>query len=162
MAGRSGQMVFTGTPQQVPGEIPLRPMGFPSEAAYARFVRSAYDELSALGYPNALIGIRGSAATGFSYRTGRAFNDSSTKPSDIDLAIISRDLYERIAVIAPRRVNSKQGRTDPLKSSDELTVDLGIADIILRARSGTGQPSSIVVYRDLQTFIDRRFFVAVE
>ncbi len=69
-------------------------LGFNSREDYASFGRSARTALNEAGYPEAVPYMRGSAVTGYSYRTGEAFDVG--RRSDYDIAIVRPRLLERV------------------------------------------------------------------
>ncbi len=118
------------------------PLGFNTREEYASFGRSARTALNEAGYPEAVPYMRGSAVTGYSYRTGEAFDVG--RRSDYDLAIVSPRLYELMRESGVP-VRGKRSRTERIVS--EQIPDVGLAKWLRSIERQSGREASIVIYR---------------
>ncbi len=143
----------------LPNELQLRPLGFPDQAAYAAFVRNGYQQLEESGYPQAVMILRGSAATGERWETGRAFGDEND--SDIDLAIVSPALFSRLRFLFPGKVMNN-GRSFPLELNDAEARLLGLNQILLDLHRTVNLQTSVVIYKGFDPLIARGSFIIME
>jgi hypothetical protein len=133
--------------QQAEGRITVLerggvPLGFNTPEQFEAFGRSAWDGLAAAGHRDAEPFIRGSAVTGFSYRTGEAFDVGRT--SDYDLALVSPTLMRRADELGIE-LRGQGSRTGP--SNEEELVKLGLDGVASQLGMQAGRNVSFVIYR---------------
>lgn len=131
------------------------PLGFNSREEYATFGRSARTALNEAGFPEAVPYLRGSAVTGYSYRTGEAFDVG--RRSDYDIAIVSPRLFEHL--IARGIETSGRGSRTLAVGPAELPAGplRNWLEQVIRNR-----PSSIVVHRGLGELERRGPYAAMD
>lgn len=127
------------------------PYGFASRQSWETFARTVHEELAKAGYPDAQVYLRGSAVTGFRYRTGEFIG--STGPGDLDLAISSPDLVSR-AGDAGAGLRSAHTRTPPLPKPVLERLNLIESVDTLHGLSG-GRKVSIMAYADASDILGR-------
>ncbi|MBA4174683.1 MAG: hypothetical protein C0511_19030, partial [Hyphomicrobium sp.] len=118
-------------------------LGFTSREDYASFGRSARTALNEAGYPEAVPYMRRSTVTGYSYRTGEAFDVG--RRSDFDVAIVSPRLLEYLTANAVR--TSGYGSRSQAIGPERLPEGPLRTWLLQIARA---RPSSIVVHRSLR------------
>ena len=120
------------------------PLGFNSMEQFRGFGWETRSALARSGNADADVYLRGSAVTGYSYRTGEAFDVG--RRSDYDFAIVSSRLLNKAREFGVR-LSRKGDRTfRALSDKDLMALELSGAMAEIRARSR--QESSIMIYRD--------------
>ena len=118
------------------------PLGFNTTRDFENFGRATRDGLAIAGQSDAETYIRGSAVTGYSYRTGEAFDVG--RPSDYDMAIVSPRLLQRAQELGiPLRGSGT--RTGPL-TEDQLGI-LGLKDVLKQLGTKSGRDVGFVIFR---------------
>lgn len=127
------------------------PLGFGSMSEFQAFGWETRSALARSGNADAEPYLRGSAVTGYNYRTGAAFDVG--RVSDYDLAVVSPRLLAR-AVELGVQTRGRGSRTEPL---DEPQMrELGLWETISQIRRKTGRAhSNFVVHRDTESLRDR-------
>ncbi|RTL71921.1 MAG: phage portal protein, partial [Hyphomicrobiales bacterium] len=118
------------------------PMGFETREQFVEFGRRAWDTLTESGHRDAEPYLRGSSVTGYSYRTGEAFD--AGRRSDLDLAIASPTLIERAEALGV--VTRGQG-TRTMQLDKDVVEALGLRPLQLRLEADAGRPVPIMIYR---------------
>ena len=118
------------------------PLGFSSRQLYEEFGSAAKNELRAAGYRDAEPYFAGSAVTGYSYRTGEAFDVG--RRSDYDIAIVSPSILQRAKELGiPLRGNGT--RTGPIRP--QQLQSLGLEAIANRLSRQENRDVGIMIYR---------------
>lgn len=124
------------------------PYGFESRESWENYVRTIHDELAKAGYPDADVYLRGSAATGFRYRTGEFIG--VTGPNDFDLAVASPELFASAKDVG---VWIRGSRTVVVRP--RFQDDLGLLDMVVRLSGGTEPETTVMIYRNSDAVIRR-------
>ena len=119
------------------------PLGFNTREEYANFGRSARTALNEAGVPEAVPYMRGSAVTGYSYRTGEAFDVG--RRSDYDLAIVSPRLLGYLTASGVRT----SGSGSRTQAAGPARLPAGPLRTWLE-QIARDRPTSIVVHRSLR------------
>lgn len=117
------------------------PLGFNSRQAFQAFGSLARNSLMFAGQADAELYLRGSSVTGYSYRTGRAFDLG--RDSDYDFAIVSPRLMEQ-ARMSGYQLRSSGNRTTEL--SPRQLRDLNLANFVQTLSAQTGRKVTIMIY----------------
>jgi hypothetical protein len=126
------------------------PLGFNAREQFEAFGRSAWDGLAAAGHREAEPFIRGSAVTGYSYRTGEAFDVG--RRSDYDLALVSRTLMRRAEELGIE-LRGQGNRTGPL--NEEELGKLGLDGVASQLGVRAGRDVGIAIYRSREALEGR-------
>jgi len=120
------------------------PLGFNSMEQFRGFGWETRSALARSGNADADVYLRGSAVTGYSYRTGEAFDVG--RRSDYDFAIISSRLLERAKELGITM--TRNGERTLEKLSDRRLRAIGLDEVMTRMRYLSRKESSIMIYRD--------------
>jgi len=142
----TGVLGVRGLPRSVPLGMPnadeFRALGVP--------LRKRLDEL---GYPGAVIRIRGSSVTGVRYDDGKPFDfDAPEKKSDYDLAISDPHLFEEAQRLGANLATGT--RTWPLDETEPL-IGLGLEEVRQQMSITAKRPVSFMIYKDEMAIIRR-------
>jgi hypothetical protein len=121
------------------------PLGMSDEAEFRALGAPLRKRLTELGYPNAVIRIRGSSVTGVSYETKLPFDSAGARESDYDLAIGDRHLFEDVQQRGADMATAT--RTWPLDRSGILK-SLGLESVRQQMTRAAGREVSFMVYKD--------------
>jgi HK97 family phage portal protein len=119
------------------------PYGFQSRREYRKFGAQCRAGFHERDYRDAEPYLRGSAVTGRSYKEGRPF-DGGPRPSDLDIAIVSRLLMERAEQL---RVPLLGRRTRTRALTDRDLESLGIYEHATQLSRRQKRPVSFMIYR---------------
>ncbi|MEU9126450.1 RHS repeat-associated core domain-containing protein, partial [Streptomyces sp. NPDC048506] len=131
-----------GAPKPAPPRIPVA--GFSSAEAFAEFGANLRSGLKDLGHGDVTPVMQGSAVTGKSYKTGKAFGPHS----DFDVALVSSELLSR-AKAAGVALRSRGTRTGPLRTDDLRKLRLGGFSRELSESVG-GRDVNFMIYDSLE------------
>ncbi len=137
-------------------EVPLLPFGFRSAEAYVGFVTECHRLLRENGQPHVLVAIRGGGATGFSYGTGRVFDDDC----GYELAVVGRSLFDQAKTL--ERSYSTDQRTCPIRERSAVAYGLGLNDLLTALRGIARRDISLIILRDLAALAARGPFTVLE
>jgi hypothetical protein len=137
-------VVFASEASAVPtGLLETLPVDY-DEAQFSGFIERIHARL-----PQFLGGvIRGSSATGVSFKTGEPFRDAS----DIDLAIVHDGLWAKVEELGIERWGAGT-RTPPLSLSD--LGNLGLKELQAELTEIAGHRVSIMIYRSMGDVLAR-------
>jgi filamentous hemagglutinin len=146
MARQSGRTARASTPpiaaaaSSRAGQLEV-PHGFKSKGDFDEFSGKLYSGLEAAGHTDSKVFIRGSAASGASFKTGKPFD--SGRRSDFDLAIVSPELFEKAKNLG---IGVRQGasRTGPLNAKN--LEDLGLTELVRGLAKQHGRKVSFMIY----------------
>ncbi len=131
----------------IPRSVPL---GMRDEAEFRALGAPLRKHLTELGYPDAVIRIRGSSVTGVKYESGLPFD--SGKRSDYDLAIGDKALFDDARQLGARLATAT--RTWPLDETETL-ARLGLESIRQRMSDLANRKVSFMIYTDEMAIIER-------
>jgi hypothetical protein len=143
VSANTGVLAIKGIPRTVP-------LGMRDEAEFRALGAPLRKQLTELGYPNAVIRIRGSSITGVKYESGLPFDYG--KRSDYDLAIADPRLFEDAGEFGARLATSR--RTWPLDETRALET-LGLEGVRQRMSDLMERKISFMIYKDELAIIDR-------
>jgi hypothetical protein len=126
------------------------PLGFNSREQFEDFGRATWDGLAASGHRDAEPFLRGSAVTGFNYRTGEAFDVG--RQSDYDIALASPSLMRRAEELG---IELREQGSRTRKLEDEELPALGLRDLASRLREQAGRDVSLMIYRSREAIEQR-------
>lgn len=139
-----GAAVFSSEDPSLPtGLFETLPLSLEDEAAFTDFIAKFRAAL-----PRAQLFFRGSSATGVRWRTGEPFGESS----DIDLAVVDRDLFAKAQELG-LRLRDSGTRTGPLKPLG--LRDLGLQDLARELTDIAGHKVSFMIYRTMDDVLAR-------
>ncbi|EJN01402.1 phage prohead protease, HK97 family [Phyllobacterium sp. YR531] len=135
------------------------PYGFVDAAQCTQFGSTIRNGLTSIGVRDAQIVLRGSAVTGRNSLRDSLF-DQGFKPSDFDIAIISRTLMQRAQRQGNIGLRGRRTRTAPIEEPPELrSMDL------LKLRNDlndqTGRKLGFVIFESRQAMVNRQSPFAV-
>jgi filamentous hemagglutinin len=133
--------------QQAEGRITVLerggvPLGFNSREQFEDFGRSTWDGLAAAGHTDVEPFLRGSAVTGYNYRTGEPFDVG--RRSDYDMALVSPTLMRRAEELGIQ-LRGQGSRTERLEDKD--LEALGLKDLASQLDRETGRDVNFMIYR---------------
>lgn len=130
------------------------PLGMRDEEEFRALGAPLRQRLDELGYPNAVIRIRGSSVTGVKHESGQPFDSDPEKLSDYDLAISDPRMF-RDAQMLGAKIRGGGRWTGP----DERHVleGLGLAQVRRQMSSAAGRTVSFMIYKDETAVIERGF-----
>ena len=117
------------------------PLGFNSRQEFQSFGREARNGLMFAGQADAELYLRGSSVTGYSYRTGRAFDVG--RDSDYDVAIVSSRMMQQ-ARTSGYQLRSGGNRTTEL--TPRQLQDLNLTSLVRTLSVRTGRKVTIMIY----------------
>lgn len=149
---------FTRTIPGAPPDLlsrssPVRPLGFSTEYAYLQFNYILSTGLRDLGYTDAYPVMVGSSVSVFSYGAKTVFDTG--RPSDLDLGIVSTQLYRDALVALGGRRAWDRGRTLVIKKNSKMAEKLKLNTTLNRLNNDTRREVSIVIYRDWDAFLTK-------
>lgn len=121
------------------------PLGFGGRTDFEAFGRTTWDGLARGGHRDATPYIKGSAVTGYSYRTGEAFDVG--RRSDYDIAIVSPALMQRAAGAG---VELRSGGTRTRELSPREMELLGLGTVVRDLRGQSGRKVTVMIYQSHQ------------
>jgi hypothetical protein len=126
-------------------EVFHRPLGFRNEWTYLNYREYMTKGVRSAGYTDAILYVRGSSVTGFSYKTKLYFDVNRT--SDIDIAIVSPILFETMTAMGlPTMGNST--RTFAFEANSEIALRLGLEKLLVGSDAILGRDTTFMVYRN--------------
>jgi hypothetical protein len=138
ISANTGVLAIKGIPRTVP-------LGMRDEAEFRALGMPLRKRLTELGYPNAVIRIRGSSVTGVSYETKLPFDAAGEGESDYDLAIGDRHLFEDVQKLGADMATAT--RTWPLDRTGILNA-LGLEGVRQQMTRAAGREVSFMIYKD--------------
>ncbi|MDX2288560.1 MAG: hypothetical protein NW217_07035 [Hyphomicrobiaceae bacterium] len=133
------------------------PLGFRDKTEYAEFGYQLRSEVLRAGHREVQVFLKGSAVTGYSYSTGRAF-DGGSKPSDFDIAIVSPAMIKRARKLRITLLSS--GKRTVALNPDQLR-QMGLRDTIDGLSTRQGRQVTIMIYESEGSVSRRSPFVRV-
>lgn len=133
------------------------PLGMRDEAEFRALGVPLRKRLDELGYPNAVIRIRGSSVTGVRFKDGKPFDfEAPRKKSDYDLAIADPELFRRVRALG---VDIRGGsRSASLEGKWAHVVEaLDLQDVNDAMSHAVDRPVSFMIYKDESAILDRGF-----
>lgn len=134
------------------------PLGFANRQSFSAFGKQLHDGLREAGHQNAQGYLRGSSVTGISFKTGKPFDQG--RRSDLDVAIVSPQLFERFASWSTKDdIRGGGTRSGPL--SDGQLSRLGISRVQQSLRETSGRTVTLMLYKNIDALADRGAYRAV-
>jgi predicted nucleotidyltransferase len=125
------------------------PRGFANREAFEAFGDTLYRGFRRAGWTDVELYLRGSAVTGYRWRDGRPFDERGER-SDLDIAVVSRELFER----AERLGQVRNDRwSEPLKRKDLIPYNLEALQ--KNIAQGTNRDISFMFYRNTTSLTKR-------
>ena len=125
-------------------------MGFADEEDFSSLTDTAYGVLRQADFLRVQLAVRGSAATGVSYRTGAPFDGD--RVSDLDLAIAGEDIFAAAQRIG---VELRSGGTRTVVLTPLQLEDLGLGGLDKTLGEMAGRKVSFMIYRSMDDAIAR-------
>ena len=126
------------------------PHGFTSVTEFRSFAGHLRSGLYRSGYRDVRALFQGSAVTGRSFRTGKAFDVG--RISDFDIALVSPTLFERAKALGVQ-IRGRGIRTAPLADRD--LARLGLRDLAEELTRQAGRPVKFMIYKSESTAASR-------
>ena len=133
------------------------PQGFSNTDDFEKFGANVFSHLEKQGYTDVKPIMQGSAVTGQSYRTGKAFDDN--RISDFDVALASKELMKK-AEEAGIGLRGKGTRTGPLQPKD--LEKLGLTDMAKDLSNKYGREVNFMIYDSAEDAIKRSPSVTIK
>jgi len=141
----------------------LIPLGFKSVDDYRAFISELDQGLKSAGFDDVTPIFQGSSVTGFKgfdskkgdklkKSAGTIFDTGSSELSDLDIAISSRQILEKVK---PLRIHTRGGGTRVLLSEDNLD-DLRLANLVESLSNRVGRDVNFMVFDSTENALSKK------